>query len=138
MGKGPAGPVPVVVMGLGFIGQEIARAARASPELDLIGAVDTHPQLVGKKLGEVLGDPALRMPVSRTMAEAVGKKKGVVLLQATGSRLPQVFDQLMEAIKLGLPVVSTCEELSFPYLKHPELSAKLDRAAQKAGVSVLG
>jgi hypothetical protein len=48
------------------------------------------------------------------------------------------MEQLLEAIKLGVPVVSTCEELAFPFLKHPELAAKLERAAEKAGVAVLG
>lgn len=133
-----SGPVPVVVMGLGFIGREIARAAHASPEVELIGAVDMHPQLAGKKLGDLLGDPAISLKVTDRLATAVGKKKGVVLLHATGSRLGQVMDQLLEAIHLGMPVVSTCEELSFPHLKHPELAQKLERAAEKAGVSVLG
>jgi len=133
-----AGPVPVVVMGLGFIGQEIARAAKASPELRLVGAVDTNPQLAGRKLGDLIGDPSVAIRVSDSLKEAVSRLKGAVLLHATGSRLSQVFDQLMEAVRLGLPVVSTCEELSFPFLKHPEESERLDRAAQKAGVSVLG
>jgi len=42
--------VPVVVMGLGFIGQEIAHAALRSEELELIGAIDSSPKLVGKKI----------------------------------------------------------------------------------------
>jgi len=138
MGKAQQGPVPVVVMGLGFIGQEIARAAFASPEVELVGAVDTNPQLAGKKLGELIGIPGVKVKITSDLKEAVGKNKGAVLLQATGSRLPQVAEQLLEAFKLGMSVVSTCEELAFPYLKHPELAEKLDRAAQKAGVSVLG
>lgn len=60
------------------------------------------------------------------------------MLHATGSRLPPVMDQVLEAVRLGVPVVSTCEELAFPYVKHPELAQKLDRAAQRAGVAVLG
>jgi 4-hydroxy-tetrahydrodipicolinate reductase len=139
MAKASAGPVPVLVMGLGFIGQEIAKAAQASPELELVGAVDTSPQLSGKKLGEVVGVPALGMKIASSLESALKKGKQLpVLLHATGSRLPQVMDQLLEAVRLGLPVVSTCEELAFPYLKHPELASKLDRAAQKAGVAVLG
>ena len=47
-------PVPVVVMGLGFIGQEVARAALSSEEVELIGAVDVSPHLAGKKLSDVL------------------------------------------------------------------------------------
>lgn len=138
MAKAPAAPVPVVVMGLGFIGQEVARAAAASPELRLVGAVDNNPALLGKKLGEVLGDPGIGLKIVGDLGSAVGRNHGAVLLHATGSRLPQVMDQLIEAIKLGMSVVSTCEELAFPYLKYPELAEKLDRAAARAGVSVLG
>lgn len=139
MGKAPEGPVPVVVMGLGFIGQQTARAALGSPEVQLIGAVDTNPQLAGRKLSDVIGAPAAgNLKVSKDLASAVGKTKGAVLLHVTGSRLPQVIDQLLEAVRMGLPVVSSCEELAFPYLKHPELAEKLDRAAARAGVAVLG
>jgi 2,4-diaminopentanoate dehydrogenase len=138
MARAPAGPVPVVVMGLGFIGQEIARAALASPEVELIGAVDTSPQLTGRPLAEVLGQPTPKLKVADSLERALGRRRGAVLLQATGSRLPQVMEQLLGAVKLGVSVVSTCEELAFPFLRHPELAEKLDRAAQKAGVAVLG
>ncbi|MFL5318629.1 MAG: dihydrodipicolinate reductase [Myxococcaceae bacterium] len=138
MAKAPQGPVSVVVMGLGFIGQQVARAALGSKELKLIGAVDVSPQLQGKKLTDVIGVPAGAIRVSGDLQSALGKSRNAVLLHATGSRLPQVMDQLLEAIKLGVSICSTCEELSFPYLKYPELSDKLDRAAQKAGVAVLG
>lgn len=139
MGKASAGPVPVVVMGLGFIGQEIVKAAQVSPELELVGAVDSNPQLAGKKLGELVGVPALGMRIAPSLEAVLKKGKAQpVLLHATGSRLPQVMEQLLAAVRLGLPVVSTCEELAFPYLKHPELAEKLEREAKKAGVAVLG
>jgi 4-hydroxy-tetrahydrodipicolinate reductase len=62
----------------------------------------------------------------------------VVLLHATGSRLPQVTDQVLEALSHGMSVVSTCEELAFPYFSHFDLAERIDRAAQRAGTSVLG
>ena len=132
------GPVPVVVMGLGFIGQEIARAALQSEELELIGAVDKSPSLSGKKLSDVLGIPAGTFKISPTIAQAVGRRQGVVLLHATGSKLPQVTDQVLEALSHGMHVVSTCEELAFPWFNYAELAEKLDRAAQRAGTTVLG
>lgn len=138
MGRAPEGPVPVIVMGLGFIGQQVARAALRNPELKLVGAVDQSPTLIGKKLSDVIGVPAGAVRVGDDLKAASAKHKGAVLLHATGSRLPAIMDQLTAALKLGLPVVSTCEELSFPYLRHPELADKLDRAAQKAGVALLG
>src|SRR5579871_1909486 len=137
MASGPAGPVPVVVMGLGFIGQEIARAALAHPEVRLVGAVDSNPQLVGKKLSEVVGVGGSDIRVSKDVASAVGRHKRAVVLHATGSRLPQVMDQLLDAAKAGACVASTCEELAFPYLKHPELADVLEKAAVKSGVSIV-
>lgn len=134
---GDEGPVPVVVMGLGFIGQEIARAALTNEELELVGAVDKSPSLAGKKLGDVIGVPCA-VKVSATIGQAVGRRKGVVLLHATGSKLPQVTDQVLEALSLGLHVVSTCEELAFPWFNHGALAEKIDKAAQRAGTTVLG
>ncbi len=138
MPKAPEGPVPVLVMGLGSIGQALVRSALASPEVELVGVVDSDPKRVGQPLSEVLGAPAHKLKVSADLASAVGRSKGAVLLHATGSRLEDVMPELLAAVKLGLSVASTCEELAFPHLKYPELADKLDRAAQKAGVSVLG
>ncbi len=125
-------------MGLGFIGQEIARAALQCEELEFIGAVDKSPSLVGRGISDVLGVPAGTFSVQASLAAAVQRRRGVVLLHATGSRLPQVKDQILEAISHGMHVVSTCEELAFPWLNHPQLADQLDRAAQKGGVSLVG
>lgn len=137
MAKASSGPVPVVVMGLGYIGQQIVRAALASPEVTLLGAVDNSPGFLGKTLAALIPG-AGPIKVVGDLASALGRTKGAVVLHATGSRLPQVMEQLLEACAAGVSVVSTCEELAFPYLKHEALAAKLDRAAQRAGVSVLG
>ncbi|MFN0063986.1 MAG: dihydrodipicolinate reductase [Myxococcaceae bacterium] len=124
-------------MGLGFIGQELVKAALRSPELDLVGAVDLNPAFAGRPLSEIVpGAP--KVLVGESLEDVLGKKRGVVLLHATGSRMPQVIDQLLEAVRLDVAVVSTCEELAFPYLRHPELAEKLDRAARRNGVSVVG
>src|SRR5262249_46793381 len=124
--------------GLGFIGREIAKAAQTSAELRLVGAVDANPSLVGQDLGELLGDPTIQLEVSRDLAAAFGRNRGGVVLHATGSRFPDVLEQLLAVVKAGASIVSTCEELAFPYLKYPKLAAQLDQAAEKAGVSVLG
>lgn len=132
------GPVPVIVMGLGYIGQEIARAALRSEEVELIGAVDKSPSIAGHKISEVLGVPAGTFKVHSSLASAVQRRRGVVLLHATGSKLPQVKDQVLEAISHGMHVVSTCEELSFPWFNHSDLAQQIDVAAQRGNVSIVG
>ena len=44
----------------------------------------------------------------------------------------------MELIRRRIYVVSTCEELSYPWWHHPKESAALDAAAKEAGVRVIG
>ncbi len=136
MARANAGPVPVVVMGLGAIGREIARAALQSEEVTLVGAVDTHPALVGKRL-DVLGVPS-PIEVEPGLGRGAARGRRPVVLHATGSSLPAVAEQLLAAVKEGHPVVSTCEELAFPWVRHPQLAERLERAAQRSGVSVLG
>ena len=136
MAKALSGPVPVVVVGLGAIGREIARAALQSEEVTLVGAVDTHPGLVGNALSS-LGVPS-DLRVQPGLGRRPARGRAPVVLHATGSSLPAVADQLLHAMHGGHPVVSTCEELSFPWVRHPELANRLERAAQRAGVALLG
>lgn len=137
-GAEPTKRVPVVVMGLGAIGREICRAALRSEEVELVGAVDRSPAIAGQSLTALLGQPAGTFKVRANLESAVGGRRGVVLLHATGSRVSEVRDQLMEAIGLGLHVVSTCEELAFAHLAQPEIAEALERAAQRAKVCVIG
>ena len=48
------------------------------------------------------------------------------------------MDQLLECIGAGCCVVSTCEELAYPFRKHPELSKRLDESAIEEGVAIIG
>src|SRR5437879_9169865 len=48
------------------------------------------------------------------------------------------MDQLLMCLKAESSVVSTCEELSYPFRTYPELAAKLDAAAKESGVALVG
>src|SRR5207237_7663070 len=61
-----------------------------------------------------------------------------VVVHSTSSYLTQVADQLLGCLQAGIHVVSTCEELAYPFRKHPELSEKLDRLAREHRLALLG
>jgi hypothetical protein len=71
---------------------------------------------------------------SRTALE----KSVDIVVHSTSSYLTSVMDQLMECLAAGCCIVSTCEELAYPWKKHPELSRQLDTAAKEEGVALLG
>jgi 4-hydroxy-tetrahydrodipicolinate reductase len=137
-GRVSQGGIPVVLMGLGEIGQAIARAALLRPELRVVAAVDPDPSRAGRSLGEVLGHPAHELRVVRRLREVPAAAPGSVVLQATHSRFEAVLPDIEEAVRSGLHVVSTCEELAWPWLNHEEEAAALDRLCDERNVAVLG
>lgn len=137
-GRTGQGGIPVVLMGLGEIGQAIARAALARPELRVVAAVDPDPSLTGRKLADVIGVPAPDLPVLADLGAALGAAKGGVLLQATRSRFDEILPQLEQAVRAGVHVASTCEELAWPWLAHRDAAGALDRLCHERNVAVLG
>src|SRR3954447_5742344 len=125
-------------MGLGAIGRLIARAALAKPELEIVAALDLDQARVGKKLGDVIDAPAPDIVITSDANLALARGKGGVLFHSTGSRLDRVEGELAQGLTAGLSVVSTCEELSYPWLRNLEIAERLDRIAEKRKVSLLG
>ena len=127
----------VVCYGLGPIGLGIARLAASRPNVQIVGAIDIDLRKKGRDFGELMGGQPINVHVSDDHA-VLERSKPDVVLHATGSSLAQVAPQLHEIIARGVSVISTCEELSFPWTAQPQLAADLDAAARRAGVTLLG
>ena len=132
-----AHPTGVVHFGLGPIGLAVAALVAERPWLRSVAAVDVHPQLHGRRLAELTGRPA--RDGSPDVASAYRPVAGAaVAVHCTSSSLDRVAPQIVELAASGLNVVSTTEELSFPWEAHPRAAAEIDAAARGAGVTVLG
>ncbi len=131
--------IRVVQYGVGPIGASIVRLMRQKQALEIAGAIDTDPAKAGRDLGEVVGAPDAPWGVAISAdAAAVLEKPVDVVIHSTSSYLKDVADQLLSCLEAGCCIVSTCEELAYPFRKHPELSAKLDAAAKEEGVALVG
>jgi 2,4-diaminopentanoate dehydrogenase len=131
-------PTRVIQFGLGPIGSAVARHILERSALKLVGAVDIALAKVGKDTGEVLGlDRRLGIPVSGSLAEALAHGPADVVTHCTGSYADLFTPQILEILGAGLSVVSTSEELSFPWLAHAAEAKLIDDAARSAGRAVL-
>jgi len=129
----------VIQYGLGAIGKEVAKSLAQRVGFELVGAIDVAADKVGKDLGQVLSIPSLGgIIVSDKPEEVFGQVRADVVTHTTGSFLDQVYPQLEPIIKAGINVISTSEELSFPWYHHPDLAEKIEHLAQEHGVTVLG
>ncbi len=129
----------IIQFGLGPIGSAVARLASEKKYLQLVGGVDIDPKKVGRDLGEALGlGKKMGVTVSASLAEALQKSPADAVLHTTSSFFDLFEPQILEILEAGLDIVSTAEELSFPFKKFPENASRIDAAAKKAGKSVVG
>ncbi len=132
-------PYRTIHYGIGPIGSSIARLAAQRPDIRIVGAVDTDPDKAGRDLAEVAGlEKPLGVPVVPEAGELLERANADVVLHSTGSYIPEVQSQLLAVVRAGSNLISTSEELAFPWHRHPKLARQLDDAAREAGVTVLG
>ncbi len=131
--------IRAVQYGVGPIGAAIVRLMREKQSIEIIGAIDSDPAKAGRDLGDVVGgaDVPWGVPVTSDAAAMLAKSPDVVI-HSTSSYLPSVMDQLLACLAADSCVVSTCEELSYPFRKYPELAARLDAEAKTWGVALIG
>lgn len=132
-------PIRVLHIGLGPIGAAVVRQVATRKGFAAVGAVDVDEVKVGRDLGAVVGlDRALRVKVSDDLRAAVKASRPDVAVLCTSSSLRKVWPQIEAVLKLKLPIVSTTEELAYPWWNQKGLSRTIDAAAKKAKVAVVG
>lgn len=132
-------PLRVIQFGLGPIGCATARHVLERPGLALVGAVDIDPAKAGRDAGAVLGlAQPLDFPATRSLAETLARTPADAALHTTSSYFDLFTPQVCELLEAGLDVVSTSEELSFPWLAHRGQAEQIDAVARRAGKTVLG
>jgi 4-hydroxy-tetrahydrodipicolinate reductase len=106
--------------------------------MEVVGAIDIDAGLTGRDLGEVAGiDDKLGVLISGEAAAVLSRTKPDVVFLTASSSLRVVHAQVGKCIDAGANVISTCEELAYPYRKEPQISADIDKRARNKGVAVL-
>jgi 4-hydroxy-tetrahydrodipicolinate reductase len=130
--------IKIAQFGIGPIGLESLKLAAAKPWAQVVGAVDIDPAKIGRDLGELTQVDALRgCFVHKSIEELAAKAKPEVVLHTAVSRFRDALPQLEGLARLGVSVVSSCEELLYPPLKEPALARQLDETCRASGARVV-
>jgi 4-hydroxy-tetrahydrodipicolinate reductase len=130
------GVIRLVQVGLGPMGQRIAKAAVERGH-KFVAAVDPAPDKAGRDLGTLCGLPRLGVKVSPDLRSARGAGRAEAALLTTVSSLKAVESQVAELARAGLDIVSTCEEMVYPWKTAPALAKRIDRLCRRHGVTCL-
>jgi 2,4-diaminopentanoate dehydrogenase len=135
----PAMNIRVLLVGLGPIGAAIARQVVDRKGYQLVGAVDIDETKAGRDAGDVIElGRKLRVKVMSDVGKAIKATKPDVAVLCTSSSLKSVVGQFEAVLKHRVPIVTTTEEAAYPSRANRRLAARLDEAAKKAKVAVLG
>jgi hypothetical protein len=130
--------IELIQIGLGPLGQKVVRFAVERGCFNIVAAIDPDPAKAGKDLGELCGIGKLDVKVSGSLKEAKQARNARVAVVTTVSSLAKFEPQAAELAESGFHIVSTCEELAFPWRTQPQLAARLDSLFKKNNVACVG
>jgi len=132
--------IHAIQVGIGALGKQVLQYADEREGINITGLVDLDPDLQGKSVSDILENSQNTSRVFESVNEAVkaSKDKPEVAVITTVSSIKKLSSQVEEAAMQGLHIVTTCEEMIYPWNQHPGEAAKIDEICKESGVACVG
>jgi len=130
--------VRVIIWGLGAMGSGMARMLIAKQGIEIVGAIDTHPEKANQPLSAVLGVAAPYVVVASEPKAVITTGAADIVLVCTGSFTREVYPQLELVAKARMNCITIAEEMAYPKAQEPALAQSLHAMFAEAGVTLLG
>lgn len=133
--------VKVVIWGFGAMGSGMAKMILKKKGFDIVGVCDRNPDHIGKSIFSILNidNPYEHdVFVKANIEDVVSEKCCDIVMLATDSYTKKAYDKIIWLLDKKVNVISTAEEMAYPYAKEPVLAKEMDKLAKANGVSVLG
>lgn len=128
----------IIQIGLGPMGRKMVPFVFERKGLKIVAAVDPAPTIAGQDLGTLCGLKKLGIIVRKDLKTALKGVKAEAAILTTVSSLKVLENQVLEIARAGLHIVSTCEELSFPWKTHSRVARRIDAICKKHNVTCVG
>ncbi len=108
--------------------------------IEIVGAVDVNPAVIGKDIGEILGREKLGVVVvsAENAEEMMQTTNPDICIITTRSLIAELEEPYMLCAKLGINAISTCEEAFYPQNSNPTLTKKIDELAKANNCTITG
>jgi 4-hydroxy-tetrahydrodipicolinate reductase len=128
----------ILHVGVGPLGQKTITELHERGLGRVVCAVDASPSLAGTPLSTLVpsADPKLRILPNLAAVQNWDEIDAAVV--TTSSELTKCEMTFRDLLRRGKAVVSTCEELVYPWLRHVALAEELNDLAVKNGGRLLG
>jgi 4-hydroxy-tetrahydrodipicolinate reductase len=128
----------ILHVGLGPLGQRVVADLLRRGLGRVVAAVDPAPALAGRDLAQVVPGLPTGVRVRASLEEVSEWPRIRCAVVTTRSDLELCMDTFRALLTRGCSVVSTCEELAWPWLRHPVLAQELHELAVRGGARIVG
>lgn len=107
---------------------------------EIVGAVDTNPNVIGKDIGEIMGteNKGIKVVSVEDAENMLKETKPDIAIITTMSLFKDIEESLMLCAKLGINAITTCEEAFYPMNSNPIATKKVDELAKQNGCTITG
>jgi 4-hydroxy-tetrahydrodipicolinate reductase len=128
----------ILHVGVGPLGQRILAELHERRVGHVVAAVDPADGLADTPLSRHVpgADPKIRILPSLGHIEDWSTIDAAIV--TTASDVPSCATTFRELLRRGIAVVTTCEEMVYPWLRHVALADELDELARSSGGRILG
>ena len=108
--------------------------------VEIVGAIDVDPSIVGKDIGEIMGRDSMGIKVTdgkdaKTLLE---ETKPDICIVTTRSLIGELEKPLILCASIGINAITTCEEAFYPMNSNPILTEKIDKLAKENNCTITG
>ena len=128
--------IGVLQYGFGSVGRWSTEIILRRKDLELVGVIDNNPSLHGKDPGILLGvgKTKVRIGLPEDILPSISAD---IVSHSTVTDLAVFLSQVRPCIELGMSVITSSEEVIYPWKTHPELANEIDSLAKKNRATVL-
>lgn len=132
--------VKVLVWGFGAMGKGITEMLLEKKGLEIVGICDLNPSYVGKEFKSFIESKFNHKDVyiNDDIEDIIANSQVDIAILATDSFTSKTYEKIVLLVKQGINVISTAEEMAYPYANEPKLSEEMDILAKENNVTVLG
>ena len=108
--------------------------------VEIVGAVDVNPDIVGKDIGEIMGRENLGIKITdgKDARSLLEETKPDICVVTTRSLIGELEKPLILCANMGINAITTCEEAFYPMNSNPILTEKIDKLAKENNCTITG